>query len=88
MISAGHEKVARVSESGKLNLPAQHRKMIGLEHGGPVRIRVVDGEIRIRTVEATMEALQKQAKALLAGDSVDAFLADKRKDSARENEEA
>ena len=87
MNSVGNEKMARVSQSGKLNLPAQHRKMIGLEHGGPVRIRVIDGEIRIRTVEATMQALQKQAKALLRVDSVDAFLADKRKDAARENDE-
>jgi bifunctional DNA-binding transcriptional regulator/antitoxin component of YhaV-PrlF toxin-antitoxin module len=84
----GHEKIARVSESGKLNLPAQHRRLIGLEHGGPVRIRVVDGEIRIRTVAATMEALQKQAKALLQTDSVDAFLSDKRQAASLENDEA
>jgi len=88
MNSSGPEKLARVSGSGKLNLPAQYRKMIGLEHGGPVRVRVVDGEIRIRTVEAAMRALQTQAKTLLAGDSVDAFLADKRQAAAGENQAA
>ena len=87
MTIASPEKSARVTESGKLNLPAQHRKMVGLEHGGPVRIRVVDGEIRIRTVEATMQSLQSEARTLLANDSVDAFLADKRQDAARENGE-
>jgi bifunctional DNA-binding transcriptional regulator/antitoxin component of YhaV-PrlF toxin-antitoxin module len=88
MTLAPDEKTARVSASGKLNLPARYRKLIGLEQGGPVRIRVVDGEIRIRTVQAAMEALQAQAKAALKGDSVESFLSDKRKDAARENEGA
>ena len=35
--------VARVSEGGKMNIPAQIRRQVGLEHGGPVMVSVVDG---------------------------------------------
>ena len=88
MNAINHEKMARVSSSGKLNLPAQHRRLIGLEQGGPVRIRVVDGEIRIRTVESAMAALQKQAKEFFKGDSVDQFIADRRRDALHEDDDA
>lgn len=79
----------RVSEAGRLNLPAQLRREVGLEHGGPVVIRVEDGEIRIRTARAVMEELQAFAQERLAGsgDSVDQFLADRRQAAASEEEE-
>ena len=83
-----HEKFGRVSGSGKLNLPAQYRKALGLEQGGAVRIGFVDGEIRIRSVETVMNQLGAKVRQVLKGDSVERFLADKRADAARENDEA
>ena len=83
-----HEKFGRVSGSGKLNLPAQYRKALGLEQGGAVRIGFVDGEIRIRSVETVMDKLGAKVRGVLKGDSVEQFLADKRADAARENDEA
>lgn len=78
--------VARVSDSGKLNLPSQLRKMVGLEKGGPVVIRYEDGELRIRTVRSVLEELQNEAQALFAGsgESVEQFLADRRAEAAAE----
>ena len=81
-----HEKFGRVSGSGKLNLPAQYRKALGLEQGGAVRIGLVDGEIRIRSVETVMNQLSAKVRGVLKDDSVEQFLADKRADAARENE--
>lgn len=81
-----HEKFGRVSGAGKLNLPAQYRKALGLEQGGAVRIGLVDGEIRIRSVDTVMEQLGAKVRRVLEGDSVEQFLADKRADAARENE--
>lgn len=83
-----HEKFGRVSGSGKLNLPAQYRKALGLERGGAVRIGFVDGEIRIRSVETVMDQLGAKVRQVLKGDSVERFLADKRAEAARENDEA
>ena len=37
--------LTKVSELGKLNIPAQVRRQTGLERGGPVVMIVVDGEI-------------------------------------------
>ena len=41
----------RVSESGRLSIPAEFRKTVGLEHGGDVVIELVGREIRIRTID-------------------------------------
>jgi antitoxin PrlF len=81
--------LARVSDSGKLNLPSHLRKMVGLEKGGPVVIRLEDGELRIRTVRSVLEELQREAQALFAGtsESVDQFLADRRAEAAAEENE-
>ena len=38
--------LTKVSELGKMNIPAQIRRQTGLERGGPVVMTVVAGEIR------------------------------------------
>ena len=40
----------RVSESGRLSIPAEFRKAVGLEHGGDLVIELVGREIRIKTI--------------------------------------
>lgn len=77
---------AKVTESGKLNIPARQRRLVGLDQGGPVMIRVEDGELRIHTVRDTMQALQDWAARLLPGVTVDAFLAERRDEARREGE--
>ncbi len=79
--------LVRVSQSGRLSIPAQFRKAIGLERGGEVAIELDGKDIRIRTVDEIVGRAQALASRLL-GDkpdgSVDAFLAERRREAGRE----
>lgn len=78
---------AKVSESGRLSLPAEFRRVVGLERGGEVLIELEGREIRIRSVEEAVLQAQALTRQLLGGKpgvSVDDFLKDRRKDAARE----
>ncbi len=83
------DTTTRVSDTGKLSLPAKLRRMVGLEHGGPVMIRVEDGEIRIRSVRDVLAALQADARRVFAGsgESVEGFLRERRAEAAREDDQ-
>lgn len=73
---------ARVSASGRISLPAEFRKAVGLNHGGDVVVELDGREIRIRTVDEVVARAQVLTRRLL-GDkpdaSVDAFLAERRR---------
>src|SRR5689334_7454382 len=43
-----------VSASGRLSLPAEFRKAVGLEQGGDVVVELDNREIRIRTLDDTI----------------------------------
>jgi AbrB family looped-hinge helix DNA binding protein len=77
----------RVSKSGRISLPAEFRKVVGLDHGGDVVIELTGNEIRIRTIDEVLSHAQALTRQLL-GDkpsaSVDAFLAERRRDAQRE----
>ena len=79
--------LARVSESGRLSIPAKFRKAIGLERGGEVVVELDGREIRITTVDEVVGRAQRLTRRLL-GDkpnaSLDAFLAERRRETARE----
>lgn len=51
-----------VSETGRLSLPAELRRAVGLERGGPVRIELVDGAIRIRTMKEVKDRIRALAR--------------------------
>lgn len=51
-----------VSEAGRLSLPAELRRAVGLERGGPVRIELVDGAIRIRTMKEVKDRIRALAR--------------------------
>ena len=42
---------ARVSKSGRLSIPGEFRKAIGLDRGGDIVVELTGREICIRTVE-------------------------------------
>ncbi len=79
----------RVSKSGRISLPAEFRKVVGLDHGGDVVVELDGREIRIRTVEEVVSRAQALTRRLL-GDkpsaSVGAFLAERRRNAAQEDE--
>ena len=77
----------RVSETGRLSIPADIRKAVGLERGGDVVIELVRREMRIRTVDEVVAQAQAIARRLTEGKpdaSVDAFLAGRRREAERE----
>ena len=76
--------VLNVSKSGHLDLPADFRRSMGIENGGPVSVWFVNGELRIRAVADILAELQTEGSRILANDSVDRFLADRREEAARE----
>lgn len=78
--------VTKVSELGKMNIPAQVRRQAGLERGGPVVMTVVDGEIRLRAVRSVLTDLQRDADAVFAesGETVAGFLTARRDEAARD----
>src|SRR5690606_11044269 len=61
-VSHGSSLRGHVSETGRLSLPAELRRAVGLERGGPVRIEVIDGAIRIRTMKEVKERIQALAR--------------------------
>jgi AbrB family looped-hinge helix DNA binding protein len=80
--------VARVSEGGKMNIPASVRREVGLEHGGPVMVSVVGGEIRMRVLKHVLADLQDEARDVFAGsgESVDGFLRERRAEARRDGD--
>lgn len=61
-VSHGSSLRGHVSETGRLSLPAELRRAVGLERGGPVRIDVIDGTIRIRTMKEVRERIRALAR--------------------------
>jgi antitoxin component of MazEF toxin-antitoxin module len=72
-----------------MNIPAQIRREVGLEHGGPVMVSVVDGEIRMRVLRHVLADLQADAQQVFAGsgETVDGFLLERRDEARREGDE-
>ena len=85
-VMASDASTVRIAGNGRVSLPARQRRLVGLEHGGVVVVRVEDGEIRIRPVLAVVEEVQALARRYFdgSGDSVDAFLSDRRDAAAHE----
>jgi AbrB family looped-hinge helix DNA binding protein len=74
---------SQVSPSGRLSLPAEFRKALGLERGGKVLVELAGNEIRLRTVNEAVARVQARAKQVFAGKprvSSDDFLAHRRLD--------
>ncbi|WP_205691907.1 AbrB/MazE/SpoVT family DNA-binding domain-containing protein [Caulobacter soli] len=79
---------AIMSESGGVTFPADIRAAAGLEHGGPVVIEVVDGELHVRSIKQVMDRASALARKLLGdkpGASVDDFIAERRREAEAED---
>ena len=79
----------KVAPNGRMSIPAKQRKALGLENGGSVVATVQDGELRIRTVKAVLDEVRDRLAPVLkaSGDTVDKFIADRRAEAAREEQE-
>jgi AbrB family looped-hinge helix DNA binding protein len=77
---------SRIDAGGRLIIPAQLRRTLGLDGGASVVLTVVDDELRVQSVGTAMSALKARTRRFLASDSasVDAFLSARRADAAAE----
>ncbi len=76
-----------VSKSGRLSVPAEFRRAIGLEKGGDVVVELDNRELRIITVREAIARAQELSKRLLEGKpdiSVDDFIAERHREAERE----
>lgn len=79
---------AIMSQNGGVTFPPDVRAAAGLEHGGPVVIEVVDGELHVRSIKQVMDRASDLARRLIGdqpGASVDDFLEDRRREAAAED---
>jgi AbrB family looped-hinge helix DNA binding protein len=70
----------RVSQNGRVVIPAPFRKALGINVGDEVLLRLQDDELRITTQQRRIERAQRRARRYLKrGDSlVDELLAERR----------
>ena len=77
----------KVSSNGRLSLPVEVRRQLGLEKGGDLVLsREEDGAVTLMTAEVAVLRVQRLARELL-GDkvpTVDEFIAHKREQAALE----
>jgi len=72
--STGRSTV-KVSPTGRLSLPIEIRRAVGLERGGTVVIDASEGEVRLRTVDEVFARARAKAREMLGKEaSVDEFL--------------
>ena len=77
---------AKIAGGGRIVIPAEYRKALGLRAGDEVSIRLEDGEIRIRSIDEGIRRAQALVRAWIPADRslVDELIADRRAEAARE----
>lgn len=74
----------RVTDNGRIVIPAAFRKALGIEIGDEVVLRVQDGELRITTQEQRIQRAQQRAQQhLKPGTSLVKELLAERREAAR-----
>ena len=77
----------RISPSGRLSIPADVRKRLGLENGGKVMLDEGEHGLTLTTAMQRVrkaQALYRQFSKGKPGFTVDEFIAEKRADAAKE----
>jgi bifunctional DNA-binding transcriptional regulator/antitoxin component of YhaV-PrlF toxin-antitoxin module len=78
-----------VSKSGRIVLPAEFLAALGVGRGGNVVLALQGRTIRVRSLDDVITQVQRRTRRLLKGKgaSVDDFLAERRREAAREEAE-
>ena len=76
----------RVTEGGRIVLPARLRKALGLEVGDEVLLSLQDGEVRIQTLDQAIRRAQELYRRHIPEDRslADELIAERRRESERE----
>jgi AbrB family looped-hinge helix DNA binding protein len=78
--------ITKITDGGRVVIPAEHRRALGLEVGDEIIIRVMDGELRILTrAEAVRRAQSLVRRKVKKGRSlVDELTTERRTEAANE----
>jgi AbrB family looped-hinge helix DNA binding protein len=76
----------RLVSGGRLQIPADIRRELGLTDGDGVTMRVIDGQLHIRPLRDVISDIQARVRPYLRNgvSLVDEFIADRRVESERE----
>jgi len=77
---------SRIVSGGRLQIPADVRKTLGLADGDDVRLEVVDGELRVRSFRAALARVREIVREHVPDDVslTEELMADRRAAAARE----
>ncbi len=77
---------AKVAAGGRIVIPVEYRKALGLRIGDEVILRLQDDEVRIFTRRRAIRRLQEQVRQWFPGDRClsDELIAERRAEAARE----
>ena len=89
MMSETHHPDAErvvIDAAGRLVVPARFRRAMGIRGRGTVVVGMVGDSLRVHTVDAALERLQRLARRKSPDDksAVDAFIAERRDEAERE----
>jgi len=74
----------RMSEKGRVVIPAQIRKALGMDPGGTLDLRAEDGELRISTMRSRLRRAQERVRKYVpAGVSLSEELSAERREAAK-----
>ena len=76
----------RVVAGGRIQVPADIRRLLGLADGDPVIMRVIDGELRVRPVRDALTRIQAKLRDYVSADVslADELIADRRVEAEHE----
>ena len=79
----------RIGAGGRIVIPAEIRRELGMEEGEPVVMRVEEGELRIWTIDEAIRRVQERAKPYIIPGRLmsDELIAERRAEVAREAKE-
>jgi AbrB family looped-hinge helix DNA binding protein len=74
----------RMSEKGRVVIPAEIRKALGMDAGSTLDMRVEDGELRISTLRSRIRRAQERVRKYIpAGVSLSEELSAERREAAK-----
>lgn len=76
----------RIVSGGRLQIPADVRRALGVSDGDAVRLEMVDGELRVRSYHSIVRAVQEDIRLYVPDEFsiVDELIADRRAEAQRE----
>lgn len=85
-----NEIKAVIGRGGRLNIPSEHRKALGLAEGDEVLVGISEGAIRIQTREAAIDRVQHMLRDRIGeGRSpMNELIEERREEAWREDEES